>query len=249
MFSRKLFTTAVILLLSIPSFAKDKDSKKGHITFATSLGYNSYTNVSALPGNLVSYKTAAESTSWANQKLSLGFEFGWFVGHNWKLSIDGGAHFNYNPAHSALPGTMDINATDEENWGEIPSYEAVAGEQKLSYRAVLGIDRYFKTGVKNLSWFIGLRAGGVYTQAGLKSTDSKAMGISLSESWNTVGAVAVGADYHISRAFYIGAQIHPVSYTYSVITHKPQEGLAALSANSHNIGCFAAPTLKVGFMF
>lgn len=249
MFSRKLFTSAVILLLALTSFAKDKDSKKGHITFATSLGYNSYTNVDALPGNLVSYKTAAKSMSWANQKLSLGFELGWFAGHNWKLSIEGGAHFNYNPAHSALPGTMDAGATEEENWGEIPAYEAVASEQKFSYRAVLGIDRYFKTRAKNLSCFVGLRAGGAYTQAGLNSNDSMAMGISLSETWNVVAAVAVGADYHISDAFYLGAQIHPVSYTYSVITHKPQEGLAALSANSHNIGCFAAPTLKVGFMF
>lgn len=251
----KLIMVAVSAMMCLAVHAQKQPSqdytpKKGDLTLATTLGYNSYASVTALPGTLSSYEGAALSTNWTDKQLMLGFEAGWFVNDNWKLNLAGGFNMNNNPGYSAVPGTMDENLSVEDNMGEIPSYRAVANAYSLGYNISLGIDRYFAIkNVPNLMWYAGLRAGVAYGLNEQKYDEYESMGKSSAETINLRGALTCGFDYFLSKGFYVGAQIDPFAYTYNMTAYKPQEGLSTLDADSHNYSVLAAPTLKVGIKF
>ena len=61
--------------------------------------------------------------------------------------------------------------------------------------------------------------------------------------------VLTGVDYSFSRNFYVGMAVEPFRYSYGVVEYRPQEGLANLGADTHFLGAFAAPRLKIGFLF
>ena len=69
---RKLLISAVLPVLFISTaFAQQTDEgsnkpKKGDVTLAATVGYNSYTSITAQPGNLYNYEAAALSTDWTN---------------------------------------------------------------------------------------------------------------------------------------------------------------------------------------
>lgn len=251
---RRLLLLAVMPMMCLALHAqdgkKDYTPKKGDFTLAATVGYNSYASVSALPGTLANYEAAALSTNWTDKQLMVGFEAGWFFNDLWKLNLGGGLNFTNNPGYSAVPGTMDENASAEENMGEIPSYRAVANAQTFSYNVFAGVDRYFKIkNVPNLTWYTGLRVGMAYAQNQMKYDEYESMGRSVGESWNLRGAITLGVDYFVLPAMYVGAQIDPFAYTYNMTTYKPQEGLSNLDADSHNYSFLAAPTVKIGFKF
>lgn len=232
------------------SCKKDFTPKKGDFTLAATVGYNSYASVTALPGTMANYEVAALSTDWSDKKLMVGFEAGWFFNDLWKLNLGGGLNFTNNPGYSAVPGTMDENASAEDNMGEIPGYRAVADAQTFSYNVFAGVDRYFKMKkVPNLMWYTGLRVGMAYAQNQMKYDEYESMGKSVGETWNLRGSLTMGVDYFVLPAMYVGAQIDPFSYTYNMTTYKPQEGLSNLDADSHNFSFLSAPTIKIGFKF
>lgn len=256
---RRLLVTAVIPMLCLAAHAQDckKDfaPKRGDITLAATVGYNSYASISAQPGNEIKpYEAAALSTDWSQKSMMVGFEAGWFVSDLWKLTLGGGLNFTNNPGHTGVDGTINVETGwgdqgIDSNVGEIPSYRAVADAQTFSYNVFAGIDRYFKTGVANLLWYGGARVGMAYCQNQQKYDEDTSMGKSVAETWNLRGALTVGVDYFVLRGLYVGAQIDPFCYTYNMTTYKPQEGLTNLEADSHNFSLLAAPTLKIGFKF
>lgn len=225
----------------------DFTPKKNDFTLALTVGYNSYASVQALPISQ-NYEGAALSTDWSQKQLMVGFEAGWFFNDLWKLNLGGGLNFTNNPGYSAVPGTVDEDS--ELGDGSIPNYRAVADAYTFGYNVVAGVDRYFKVPrVANLMWYGGARIGAAYALNEQKFDEPEAMGKSTAQSWNLRGSLTVGVDYYILPAFYVGAQIDPLAYTYNKTSYKPEEGLSALDANSHNLGFLAAPTVKVGFKF
>lgn len=254
---KTLFVLAVIPMMSLAANAqncsKDYTPKKGDFTVAATVGYNSYTNVTAPSGLLTDYEVQALSTNWSDKKLMVGFEAGWFFKDMWKLNLGGGISFTNNPGYSAVPGTIDgTNAGNsaDDNMGEIPNYRAVANAQSFAYNVSAGVDRYFSIkNVPNLMWYTGVRVGFAYGLNEMKYDEETSMGKSIGETWNLRGALTVGVDYFVLPALYVGAQIDPFAYTYNITKFNPQAGLADLSADSHNYSLLAAPTLKVGFKF
>jgi hypothetical protein len=83
----------------------------------------------------------------------------------------------------------------------------------------------------------------------MRYDEYETMGSSVAEGFNLQGGVVAGADYFVMPAMYVGVQVSLVGYTYNKTSYRPQEGLASLGADSHNIAVLAAPTLKVGFKF
>ena len=251
---QRLILLAVIPLMSLTVSAQEKGSccgkeftpKKGDFTLALTLGYNSYANVQAPSGLQASYEVAALSNNWSDKALMVGFEAGWFFKDRWKLNLGGGLNFTGNPGYAGVPGTMDGTAADG---AQIPDYRAVGSAQTFSYLAYTGVDRYFKTNVPNLMWYTGLRVGMSYCNNQIKYDEPTSMGKSIAETWNLRGSVAMGIDYFVLPALYIGAQIDALAYSYNMTTYKPQEGLSNLDADSHSISVLAAPTLKVGIKF
>ncbi len=228
---------------------EDNTPAKGDFTVAATLGYNSYTEATALPGNLTDYEAAAFATDWSKKKLTVGFEAGYFVSDKWMLSLGGGINFTHNPGYADKPGTMTPGMSGEDMVGEIPSYRAVASQYSCTYNVAAGLDRYFSTSVKNLMWYVGVRVGMAYSLNEQKYDEWTAMGKSVGESWSLRGALTIGADYYVMKGMYVGASVDPFAYTYNMTSFRPQEGLARLSADSSNFAILAAPTVKIGFRF
>lgn len=236
------------LAVNAQNCSKDNTPKKGDFTVAATVGYNSYTSVTAPSGLLTDYEVRALSTNWADKKLMVGFEGGWFFKDQWKLNLGGGVSFTITPVILAVPGTIDENT--EAGDGSIPNYRAVADAQSFAYNVSAGVDRYFNIKrVPNLMWYTGIRVGFAYGENEMKYDEETSMGKSIAESWNLRGALTIGVDYFVLPALYIGAQIDPFAYTYNKTTYNPQAGLGDLSADSHNYSVLAAPTFKIGFKF
>ena len=249
---RRLLMSALLPMTCLCAAAQqgeDNTPAKGDFTVAATLGYNSYTEATALPGNLTDYEAAAFATDWSKKKLTVGFEAGYFVSDKWKLSLGGGINFTHNPGYADKPGTMTPGMSGEDMVGEIPSYRAVASQYSCTYNVAAGLDRYFSSSVKNLMWYGGVRVGMAYSLNEQKYDEWTAMGKSVGESWSLRGALTIGADYYVMKGMYGGASVDPFAYTYNMTSFRPQEGLARLSADSSNFAILAAPTVKIGFRF
>ena len=244
---RKLFILAVAPMICLAAHAQDVEPKKGDITVAATVSYNSYTSLNAPAGNLTDYNLQAVSTNWNDKKLMVGIEGGWFFKDLWKLTLGGGLSITSNPGYAPVPGTIDENY--EKGDGSIPNYGAVANQSDIQFNVFTGVDRYFKTKVCGLMPYVGVRVGYAYGQNTALADDETWMGKSVGESFNIRGAATVGVDYFLTEGIFVGAQVDPFAYTYNKSTYKPQEGLGNLSANSNNFSVLAAPTIKVGFKF
>ena len=244
---RKLFILAVAPMMCLAAHAQDVEPKKGDITVAATVSYNSYTSLNAPAGNLKDYNLQAVSTNWNDKQLMVGIEGGWSFSDLWKLTLGGGLSSTSNPGYAPVPGTAD--ASSEPGDGSIPNYGAVASQSDIQFNVFTGVDRYFKTKVTGLMPYVGIRVGYAYGRNSAFADDETWMGKSIAESFNIRGAATIGVDYFLTEAFFVGAQVDPFAYTYNMSTYKPQAGLGNLEADSHNFSIMAAPTLKVGFKF
>ena len=247
---RKLIILAVAPMMCLAASAQKKECtspKKGDLTVAATVSYNSYTSLSAPAGNLMDYNLQAVSTNWNEKQLAVGIEGGWFVSDLWKLTLGGGLSITKDPGYAPVPGTIDENY--EPGDGSIPNYGAVASQSDIQFNVFTGIDRYFKTKVCGLMPYVGARIGYAYGRNSAFADDETWMGTSIAESFNIRGALTAGVDYFFTNAMFVGIQVDPFAYTYNMSTYKPQAGLGNLSADSHNFSILAAPTIKVGFKF
>ena len=238
----KLFILAALPLITLTAGAQSKAPKKGDFTVALTLGTNNSTMKNAAASNLFAYQNSAVSTNWNDKGLAVGIEGGWFFKDLWKASLGGGMNITKKPGYTGIPGTGN-------SVGDLPTYTAVADESLIQFSLTAGVDRYIKTKVNGLMPYGGVRLGYSYGRNEAFWDEADYMGKSVGESLNVCGALAVGVDYFLNDAIFVGAQIYPFAYTYNRTLIKPQEGLENLSANSHNFGFLAAPTLKFGFKF
>lgn len=246
---KKLLISAVLPVLFLTTAVAqeveqgDNTPKKNDFTVATTVGYNSFTSVQALPGGQADYSATAISTDWSDKKLMVGIEGGWFMTDLWKLTLGGGLTFTNNPSYYGMSPIYD-----EDNL-ILPGYDSVADAYSFGYNANLGIDRYFRLkGVKNLMLYVGVRAGFAYA-VNEQFKEGEWFTKSQAETFNLRGALTFGVDYFVLPNMYVGLSVDPVSYTYGYVAYKPQAGMNNLAADNHNIGFLAAPTIKLGFKF
>lgn len=243
----KLLVLAALPLISLTAGAQ-KAPQKGDFTVALTMGYNNSTMKTANPSNYSSYSVAAQSTNWNDKGLAVGIEGGWFFHDLWKVSLGGGMNITKKPGYAGIEGTTSGQYGGFE-LGDIPTYNTVADESYLQFTVTAGVDRYLKTNIDGLMPYGGVRIGYAYGRNTAFWDDANYMGKSIGESFNVKGALAIGVDYFLTEAIFVGAQVYPFAYTYNRTLIKPQEGLENWAANSHNFGILAEPTLKVGFKF
>ena len=243
----KLLVLAALPLISLTAGAQ-KAPQKGDFTVALTMGYNNSTMKTANPSNYSSYSVAAQSTNWNDKGLAVGIEGGWFFHDLWKVSLGGGMNITKKPGYAGIEGTTSGQYGGFE-LGDIPTYNTVADESYLQFTVTAGVDRYLKTNIDGLMPYGGVRIGYAYGRNTAFWDDANYMGKSIGESFNVKGVLAIGVDYFLTEAIFVGAQVYPFAYTYNRTLIKPQEGLENWAANSHNFGILAEPTFKVGFKF
>ena len=251
---RRLLLLTCATMLCLAGFAQGNGPKKGDLTLSATVGYNSYVGNSAPTAtNEASYEVAALSTDWFDSKLMVGMEGSWFFSDLWSVRLGGGLGFTNNPGYSEVPGTFGDEGPLSNGDGLdvfIPSYRAVADGQTFKYNVYTGIDRHFQNkNLENLYFHVGVHAGFAYGLNIIKYDEEMSMGRSYGEAFNLRGAMNAGATYYFMPGMYFGIEANVFQYTYNMTTIKPQDGLLNLSADSHNYGFLAAPTLKIGFKF
>lgn len=247
----KVKSIITILALVAVSFSALAQEQKGpiqpvRIGVALTAGANSHLSVSAQSGMLTSYGAQALSADWTDKALGLGIEGSLIICDSWKLDL-GGSVSGWNvPPRAIIPGTMDGNY----EMGEIPTYQAVDMQHKLNYMAYIASSYYFRIpAVPALRPYVGLRFQGSYAGSTLREQNYEALGRSTAEAYTLATGVLTGVDYYFSRHFFVGASVEPFRYTYGVVAYRPQEGLSLSAADTHFFGAFAAPQLKIGFLF
>lgn len=249
---KKIITIAVASLMSLGGYSQTEavtnGPEKGDFTLSGTIGYNSFVGKNAETNLSTSYYNAALSSDWFDSKLMIGLEGQWFFSSRWALRLGGGLGFTHNPGYSAKPGTVDGDS--EVGDGSVPDYRAVGDAQTLKYNVYTGVSRYFHSKkVENLYFHTGLQIGLSYGNNQIKFDEETSMGKSVGEAFNIRTAWTFGAEYYVLPGMFVGLEVSPLAYTYNMTTIKPESGLANLSADSHNIGFLACPTLKIGFKF
>ncbi len=253
---KRLTATICILSLSLSAAAQehhctqaDFGPVKGDILVSATVGYDSFVGQNAETDTGASrYELGASSSSWLDSRLNVGLEGSWFFTDDWALRFGGGIGYSYNPGYSERPGTFDESSKPGD--GSIPSYRAVGEASTLRYSVLLGADRYFThPSLKNLRFHAGIHAGFAHGLNQIFYDEVESLGKSLGERYTVKGMLNAGADYYFLPGMFIGIEFNPFQYGYSVTTIRPQEGLAAYSADCHDFSGFASPTIKLGFKF
>ena len=240
---KKLLLLAVMPMIGLTVNAQQESKidftpKKGDVTLAFTLGYNSYASIEAAPLLQNYYFTASPSTNWSDKKLMVGFEGGYYISPAIRALLGGGYSRTDNPGKAEYNGTSD---------GVVPSYGVSPSQSSTNITAFVGADYIF--GSNSVKPYVGIRGRGSYGYNEIKYDSSESMGKSVAEAWTYGGAIVFGADYIFSGGLILGCQFDLFSYTYGAVQYKPQPGLASNSNSCHNFGAIAAPTIRIGFNF
>jgi hypothetical protein len=73
-------------------------------------------------------------------------------------------------------------------------------------------------------------------------------GTSVQEVFGLNGALTLGAEYNASEGLFVGVEIRPFSYAYTVTTLSPIPSISQ-RADNHNFGFFVYPMLHFGVNF
>ena len=214
---------------------------------AVTVGANGYASVGALDGRAALQEMPELSVNWMDKAPAFGVEASLLFCDKWKLDVGGTFNFSYNPGYLGVPGTA---GDDGFVIGDVPEYRAVPQDQKVGYLAYIACSYYFRVPkVPALRPYLGIRFSGTYAQNQQKYDELESMGISVGETFQLGASVIAGIDYYLTSNFYIGGGIDLARYIYGVAQYRPQEGLPLLAGDTHNIGAFGAPRLKIGFLF
>ncbi|MDR3246244.1 MAG: hypothetical protein LBT50_07410 [Prevotellaceae bacterium] len=222
--------------------------KKNDFSISVNFGVGSYIGKSAPAPDLSNYSLSAPMTAWFDKKPLLDVEARWFVSDKWALKLTGGFAIGYNPAHNEVTGTTAPGETFET--GDIPTYKAVPSSDNLQYSVGLGADRYFATKNSRIFLRLGGEIGVAYGRVSVNGVDSEEyLGASIGEAYALRVAPVTGIDYFFAKQLFVGIDIRPVAYQYSVYSERPQAGLKLLSSDNHSFAFISQPMIKFGFRF
>lgn len=240
---KRIFAFAAAMLVGVSVLAQEGPYKPVRLGVSVTVGSNAYAGISALPGTLASYESAALPTNWMDKAPAFGIEGSLILADHWKLDLGGAFNFGYNPGYPGVEGTGT-------QMGDIPTYEPVILQQSVSYQVYLAGSYYFRIPmVPAVRPSVGLRLGATYANNQQRKDVEEWMGTSVGENYTLGASIIAGFDYYFSRNFFAGVGVDLFRYVYGVTAQRPQEGLGVLGADSHNFGFLGAPRIKVGFVF
>lgn len=246
---KHLASLAAALLVGVSLLAQEQTGRIRPVRFsaAVTAGANGYAGVKAMDGTAGLYQMEALSADWTDKMPAFGAEVSLLFCDKWKLDVGGMFNFSYNPGYIGVPGSAYGRAYQ---LGDVPDYRAVAAQQSVSYLAYLACSYYFRVAkVPALRPYLGLRFTGSYANNLQKYDEEESMGISAAETLGLGASFVGGIDYYLASNFFIGASLDFVRYIYGVTSYRPQDGLPLLAGDTHNIGAFATPRIKIGFLF
>ena len=241
--------------------------EKGDISVALQLGRGNFfdggltvprspgNNYWVVPGNAPTANVVDDNhNSIVNM---VGVEGRYFLNEGLALRLSGGAIIRDTPARDAVPGFIDPDA-DNVTW--IPDYNVVIMNNELKANLVLGVEKHFTSKFERISPYVGILSPMYYSRHSQYDptvvTDDVTGEVTITdvsvrhvEIFAFGGQVVGGIDYYLAKGFYIGFEIKPFSYIYSISAKYPATGIAPLEADTHTYSFFTQPFFKLGFRF
>ncbi len=174
----------------------------------------------------------------------IGFEAKYFFTENIAAKFLGGGQTINTPARleqvgSDLDGSFDPQV-------DVPNYNSVPESKISQFMAIVGADYYVTR--NNISIYGGVEGGFRYGAAQSKGVDAGDAGTSIKEIYGYNGAITLGGEYNATSGFFMGIEVRPFSYNYSITTIQPIS-VSSFQATSTTLGYFVFPMLKVGVNF
>jgi hypothetical protein len=222
--------------------------KKNDFTVSVNFGVGSHIGKQNAPApDLSNYSLSAPMTAWFEKKPVLDVEGRWFFIDKWALKLTGGFALSYNPGYDEIPG---VQLGEEFELGDVPSYTTVLTKDDIQYSVGLGADRYFTTKSDRIFLRVGGEVGFAYARTSVKDKDGELyLGASIGEAYAFRVAPVAGLDFFFTQQLFVGIDIRPVAYQYSVYSERPQVGLRSLSSDNHSFSFISQPAIKFGFRF
>lgn len=245
---RKRFSSIIFLFMLVCATSVAQDDaglgpEKGDVMLSVNFGVGSYIGMSAPKPNLSEYTLSAPMSGWFDKKPILDVEAKWFVSKDWALKLSGGFTYSNNPGYSEVIGT---ESTDP---GSVPTYKAVPNSDNMQYAIGLGANRYYESRSNRLFFYFGGETGFAYGRVTAKADSEEYMGASVAEAYAFRLAPVCGFDYFFDQLLFVGVDVRPISYQYTLYKERPQVGLGNLSSDNHTISFISQPMIKLGIKF
>ncbi len=264
------FLQALILMAAMcvsGAYAQEVVKKK-RFSAAIMFGRGAYLSDLTVPASptATDWTIAGEAPS-ASGKYSVndatnmvGAEFRYFLSDKIALKVNGGAFISNTPAQDNIPGVIN---TTMPNAGWIPNYAAVKADNKMDLNINIGGEYHFINESK-FTPILGITLPFCYsrwsqydptynvdvTQASVdKAVTIADVGNRHIEGIGFGIQGVAGGEYAFSDRLYLGMEIKPVSYMYAMSIATPAPGLETREADTHLIGFFTQPVIKLGFKF
>jgi hypothetical protein len=221
---------------------------KNNFTLSVNFGVGSHLDKFNAPlPDLSEYSLSAPMTAWFEKRPVLDIEGRWFFLDKWAIKLTGGFAISYNPGYEEVPG---VQLGENFVQGDIPSYTPVLTKDNIQWSVGLGSDRYFATKNERLFLRAGLEVGFAYARASQKDKSGELyLGASVAEAYAMRAAPVAGLDYFLAKQLFVGFDVRPLAYQYSIYSQRPQVGLKSIASDNHAFSFIAQPTLKFGFRF
>lgn len=245
---KKIFSSVLFLfILSCGVLVAQEDEsfapEKGDIMLSVNFGVGSYIGMSAPKPNLSEYSLSAPMSAWFDKKPILDVEGKWFVSDKWALKLSAGFTYSNNPGYSEVTGTGGTEP------GSVPTYKAVPNSDNIQYSVGLGANRYYASRSNRLFFYFGGETGFAYGKVTAKADSEEYMGASIAEAYAFRLAPVCGFDYFFDKLLFVGVDVRPVAYQYTVYKERPQVGLGNLSSDTHTFSFISQPMIKLGIKF
>lgn len=244
---KKLF---IILFASLSTVSTFSQYSSGTLKFSLNLGNSPYTDyVSAVNQRAetqnIQVGGASQTSGTSNMVNMLGAEFRYFVADKLSVKFLAGGQTILIPAQNDIPGTADGNYNYDPQT-DIPTFTDVKEQKIHQYMATVGVDKYFVK--NNVALYAGVEGGFRYGVNSSKGINVESAGTAINEVYGFNGAITFGGEYNTEGGLFLGLEIRPVSFAYTVTTLEPVPG-ASQQADSYNIGFMVYPMMKVGIRF
>lgn len=178
----------------------------------------------------------------------VGIEGRYYITNRIALSLAGGAILRNTPQVLGIPDVLDGNGNVV-----IPGFATVQAEETINLHVAVGGQWLFNTKNKRLFPYLGIALPFDYARISHsneidpESSNISNLGLSHIEV-TAYGVEAVaGLDYYVAKDFYLGIDVKPVSYTYSVNIDTPGPGLMDQQVATDTVSFFAQFGFKIGF--
>ena len=275
MMKRLFITLLSVALLASPLYAQQEEGKwkmpkVGTFQVELLLGSSDYFSQDGLSGYSyllpsddgsdigfgADYKTFLNLGDINNNSIMnmVGVKFGVYVHPQIEVNALFGMNIGLTPKRDYIEG--DSNVPDMV----IPGQQYVVGEAEHLFHIQIGANYRFNLENKRIVPYLGAMGGfqmaritAMYPYTG--ETDENGDAIELTrasyragQAWALECGIVAGIDYQLAPGLYLGVEVCPAKYQFSVMELHPA-GLEPYAVSNHAIKILTQPRLKLGFRF